>query len=75
MIPLGLTVAIIAAYAGMQKKICGSGTTTLVILNQEMEGIMKIDKSLADFGLLMDSVNKTIEKKKKSKILVFLVIC
>ena len=59
----------------MQKKICGSETTALVILNQEMEGIMKIDKSLADFGLLMDSVNKTIEKKKKSKILVFLVIC
>ena len=75
MIPLGLTVAIIVAYAGMEKKICGSGTATLVILNQEMEGIMKIDKSLADFALLMDSVNKTIEKKKKSKILVFLVIC
>ena len=42
LIPLGLTAAAIAADAGIQKKILGSGTATLVILNEEMNYIMKI---------------------------------
>ena len=39
---LGLTVASSAIDAGVQKKIYGSGTTTLVISNEEMNDIMKI---------------------------------
>ena len=40
---LGLTVAASSAIdAGVQKKIYGSGTTTLVISNEEMNDIMKI---------------------------------
>ena len=35
-----------AADAAIQKKIHGSGTTVLIISNEEMENIMKIVKSL-----------------------------
>ena len=40
LIPLGLTAAVSAADAGIHKKILGSGTTTLVISNEEMNDIM-----------------------------------
>ena len=55
LIPLGLTAAASAAEAGIHKKILGSGrndTTTLTILNDEMEDTIKIVKSLEDYGLL-----------------------
>ena len=35
-----------AAEAAIQKKIHGSGTTVLIISNEEMENIIKIVKSL-----------------------------
>ena len=41
LISLGLTTAVSAAYAGIHKKILGSGTTTLIILNYEMKDIIK----------------------------------
>ena len=40
--PLGLTTAMSAIDAGIQNKIHGSGTTTLIIPNEEMNDIMKI---------------------------------
>ena len=40
--PLGLTADASTNDAGIQKKIHGFGTTTLVILNEEMNDIMKI---------------------------------
>ena len=50
LIPLGLTTATSAADAGIHKKVLGSGhnTTTLIILNNEIEDIIKIVKSLED---------------------------
>ena len=44
LIPLGLTAAASAADAGIHKKFLGSGTTTLVISNDEIEDIVKIVK-------------------------------
>ena len=52
LIPLGLTAAS-AADAGIHLKILGSGTTALIISNNEMEDIIKIVKSLEDSGLLL----------------------
>ena len=60
LIPLGLLAAESATDAGIHKKILGFGhpldsashTTTLIISNYEMKGIMKIVKSLEDSGLL-----------------------
>ena len=39
--------------------------TALVISNQEMNGIMKIDNSLEESGLLIKSVSKTIKNEAK----------
>ena len=44
--PLGITAAASAIDAGIQKKIHGSGTTTLIISNEEMNDIMKIIQAL-----------------------------
>ena len=43
---LGLTAASSAIDAGVQKKIYGSGTTTLVISSEEMNDMMKIVQAL-----------------------------
>ena len=50
LIPLGLTAAASAADPGIQKKILESGTTTLIISNDEMEDIIKVVKSLENSG-------------------------
>ena len=66
LIPLGLTAAASAADAGTHKKILGSGhnnTTTLIISINEMEGIIKIVKSLEDSGLLLKGVTETVKMK------------
>ena len=46
LIPLWLAPAASATDAAIQRKIHGSGTTSLMILSEEMEDIMKIGKSL-----------------------------
>ena len=68
LIPLGLTAAASAADAGMHKKILGSGhNTTLIVSNDEMENILKIIKSLEDFGILLKGVGETIKSKSKEQ--------
>ena len=67
--PLGITAAASAIDAGIQKKkkIHGSGATTLIILNEEMNDIMKIVQSLEDSNILLKGVTKTIEKESKEQ--------
>ena len=50
LIPLGLTAAVPATDTIIHKKMFGSGVTTLIISNEEMNNIMKIVKSLEDSG-------------------------
>ena len=45
----------------------GSGTTTLIISNEEMNDIMKIIQSLEDSNILLKGVTKTIEKETKEQ--------
>ena len=45
LLQLGLSAGMSAADAAIQKKICGSGSTALIISIEEMEDIMKIVKS------------------------------
>ena len=52
LIPLGLTAAASATDAAIHKKIFGSGATTLVVSNEEMND-MKIAKSLEKSALLI----------------------
>ena len=49
------------------KKILGSGTTTLITSNDEIEDIMKIVKSLEDSNLLLKGVSETIQNKAKEQ--------
>ena len=66
-IPLGLTAAASAADAGIQKKLFGSGTTTLVISNEEMNDIMKIVQALEDLNNLLKGVTETIKNETKEQ--------
>ena len=61
LIPLGLTAAASTADTGIHKKILGSGTTTLIISNDEMEDIIKVIKSLEDSALFLKGVSETIQ--------------
>ena len=65
LIPLGLTAAASATDAIIHKKRFGSGTTILIISNDEMNDINKIIKSLEEAGLLIKAVSKTIKNKAK----------
>ena len=65
--PLGITAAASALDAGIQKKIHGSGTTTLIISNEEMNNIMKIVQALEDLNILLKGVTKTIKNEKRTK--------
>ena len=72
LIPLGLTAAAAAAAAagdaGIYKKILGSGhNKTLITLNNEMEEISKIVKSLEDSGLLFQGVSETRKDEAKEQ--------
>ena len=64
---MGLTAASSAIDAGVQKKIYGSGTTTLVISNEEMNGIMKIFQTLEDSNILLKGVTKTIKNETREQ--------
>ena len=49
------------------KKIHGSGTTTLIISNEEINDIMKIVQALKDSNILLKGVTKTIENERKEQ--------
>ena len=68
---LGITAAASAIDAGIQKKKApqkhGSGTTTLIISNKEMNDIIKIVQALEDSNILLKGVTKTIKNKTKEQ--------
>ena len=67
LIPLRLTAAASATDAAIHKKMFGSGFTTLIISNEEMNDFMKTVKSLEESQLLIKGVNETKEMKQKNK--------
>ena len=64
LIQLRLTAS---ASATGTEKMFGSGFTTLIISNEDLENIMKIVMSLEDSGLLRKSVRETIKNEAKNK--------
>ena len=50
-----------------QKKIHGSGTVTLIISNEEMNGMMEIVQTLEDSNILLKGVTKTIKNETKEQ--------
>ena len=65
--PLGLTAAMSAIDGSIQKKFHGSGTTKLIIENEDMNDIMKIIEALENSGILLKGVSKTIENETKEQ--------
>ena len=57
LIPLGLTAAS-STNAAIHKKMLGSSYTKLMILNEEINDIMKIVKSIEESRLLTKGVSK-----------------
>ena len=62
---LEITAAASAIDAGIQKKIHGSGKTTLRFSNEEVNDIMKIIQALEDSNIFLKGVTKTIKNEIK----------
>ena len=67
LIPLGLTAAASAADAVIHKKILGSGNTTLLISNKDIEDLIKMVKSLEDYELLLNGVTESVKNEVKEQ--------
>ena len=67
LVPLGFTTAASAADAGIHKKILESGTTTLIISNEEINDIMKIVQALEDSHILLKGATNKLKMKQKDK--------
>ena len=65
--PLGLSAAMSAIDGSIKKKMLGSGATTLIISNDEMDHISKIVKSLENSGVLLKGVSETIQHEPKEQ--------
>ena len=64
---LEITAAASALDAGIQKKIHGSGNTTLIISNEEMNDITKIVQALEDSYILLKESLRWLKIKQKNK--------
>ena len=65
--PLGITAAASAVDAGIQKTIHGSGNTTFIVSNEEMNDIIKIIQALENSNILLKGVTKTIKNETKEQ--------
>ena len=61
--PSGIPAAASAIDVKIQKKIHCSGTTTLIISNEEMNDIMKLVHSLEDSNILLKEVKNETRKQ------------
>ena len=50
-----------------ERKIFGFGMTTLMVLNEEMNNIMKIVKSLKKSGLMIKDNSETIKNEERKQ--------
>ena len=65
MLPFGLSAAVSTADAAIQKNIYKSGTTALIISNDEVEVIMKIVKLLEKSRILIKRISEIINNEGK----------
>ena len=78
LIPLGLTAVASATDAAIQRKVLGSDMTALIILNKEIDDIIKIIKSREELGLVIKGITETtkheVKEQKNGFIGIILVI-
>ena len=65
--PLGLTAAMSATDAAIQKKIYGSGSTKLIISVDDLDEIIKIVTALKEHDILLKRTAKTIKNETKEQ--------
>ena len=65
--PLEITAAASAIDAGIQQKIHGSGTTSLIISNKEMNDVIKIVQALEDSNIFLKGITKIIKNETKEQ--------
>ena len=65
--PLGISDAVSAVDGSIKKRVFGSGSTTLIFSNDEMNDILKIVKSLENSGVLLKVVSETIQHEAKEQ--------
>ena len=65
--PLGILLQCLQLMEALKKEMLGSGTTTLIISNDEMNDILKIVKSPEGSGLLLKGVSETIQHEAKEQ--------
>ena len=58
--PLRLSAAISATDAAIQKKMYGSGMTTLIISNDDLDDLIKVVTGLEEHDILLEGTSKTI---------------
>ena len=63
--PLGLSAAMSATDAAIQKKMYGSGIKTLIISNDDLNDLIKIVTALEEHDMLLKGTTKTIENETK----------
>ena len=63
--PLGLSAAMSATDAAIQKKMYGSGTKIIKLTNEDLNDMTKIVKALEDSDVLMKGVTKTLKRDIK----------
>ena len=78
LIPLGLTAVASATDVAIQRKVLGSDMTTLIILNKEIDDIIKIIKSREELGLVIKGITETtkheVKEQKNGFVGIILVI-
>ena len=67
LIKLGVIAAASATDAAIHKKMFGSGNTTLITSNEEMNDIMEMIKFLEEYGLLIKGLGQTNKNKAKEQ--------
>ena len=69
-----ISAAMSAIDGSIKKTMLGSGMTTLIISNDEMNDILKVVKSLENSGLLLKGVSETIQYETKEQRGGFLIM-
>ena len=67
--PLGLSAAMSATDAAIQKKMYGSGTKTVKFSNKDLDDMTKIVKALQDFDVLKKGITETLKNDIKKEVL------
>ena len=67
--PLGISAAMSATDAAIQKKFHGYGTKTVKLSNKYLDGMTKIVKALEDSDVLIKGITETLKNDVEKELL------